>query len=165
MVISSFSKGTAGFSHFGWNFRNILTSTSHTSSQDNKTGIVSQDNKYQLYAIPISKVTTIADDIKNGVKDTAYSYGYPAFLGVGLGDGTVVQGVYDGTSAADAGIAAGDTITAVDGKAIADAAALSTVTADRLAEITAVEDDLARRHVAVAELDLRYRDQVIARLQ
>lgn len=43
--------------------------------------------------------------------------------------------------------------------------ALATVTADRLAEITPVEDDLARRHLAVAELDLRYRDQVIARLQ
>jgi len=43
--------------------------------------------------------------------------------------------------------------------------ALADVTADRLAEITPVEDDLARRHLAVAELDLRYRDQVIARLQ
>ncbi|NUO62789.1 MAG: FtsQ-type POTRA domain-containing protein [Gemmatimonadaceae bacterium] len=43
--------------------------------------------------------------------------------------------------------------------------ALADVTADRLAEILPVEDDLARRHLAVAELDLRYRDQVIARLQ
>ena len=43
--------------------------------------------------------------------------------------------------------------------------ALANVTADRLAEISPVEDDLARRHLAVAELDLRYRDQVIARLQ
>lgn len=43
--------------------------------------------------------------------------------------------------------------------------AMSTVTADRMSEITAVEADLARRHLAVAELDLRYRDQVIARLQ
>ena len=43
--------------------------------------------------------------------------------------------------------------------------ALATVTADRLAEIAPVEYDLARRHLAVAELDLRYRDQVIARLQ
>ena len=43
--------------------------------------------------------------------------------------------------------------------------ALANVTADRLAEVTPVEDDLARRHLAVAELDLRYRDQVIARLQ
>ncbi len=70
------------------------------------------------YAIPISKVLTIADDLESGARDSAYSYGYPAFLGVGLGDGTVVQGVYDGTPAADAGIGAGDTITAVDGAAI-----------------------------------------------
>ncbi len=42
---------------------------------------------------------------------------------------------------------------------------LDNVTADRLAQVTAVEGDLARRHVVVAELDLRYRDQVIARLQ
>jgi cell division protein FtsQ len=42
--------------------------------------------------------------------------------------------------------------------------ALSDVTVDRLAEVTPVEADLARRHLRVAELDLRYRDQVIARL-
>ncbi|HEX2779362.1 MAG TPA: FtsQ-type POTRA domain-containing protein [Gemmatimonadaceae bacterium] len=43
--------------------------------------------------------------------------------------------------------------------------ALADVTVDRLGEIAPVEADLARRHLAVAELDLRYRDQVIARLQ
>ena len=42
--------------------------------------------------------------------------------------------------------------------------ALAGLTADRLAEVTPVEADLARRHLRVAELDLRYRDQVIARL-
>jgi cell division septal protein FtsQ len=36
---------------------------------------------------------------------------------------------------------------------------------ERLADIFPVETDLARRQVRVAELDLRYRDQVIARLQ
>ena len=36
---------------------------------------------------------------------------------------------------------------------------------ERLADIFPVETDLARRQVHVAELDLRYRDQVIARLQ
>jgi hypothetical protein len=36
---------------------------------------------------------------------------------------------------------------------------------ERLADIFPVENDLARRHVHVGELDLRYRDQVIARLQ
>lgn len=39
------------------------------------------------------------------------------------------------------------------------------VTAERLAETIPVEEDLARRGAAVAELDLRFRDQVIARLQ
>lgn len=39
------------------------------------------------------------------------------------------------------------------------------VTAQRLADIVPVEADLARRHAHVAELDLRFRDQVIARLQ
>jgi cell division protein FtsQ len=42
--------------------------------------------------------------------------------------------------------------------------AMVDVTADRLAEIFPVEADLARRQARVAELDLRYRDQVIARL-
>src|SRR6202163_3767799 len=36
---------------------------------------------------------------------------------------------------------------------------------ERLADIFPVENDLARRRVHVGELDLRYRDQVIARLQ
>jgi cell division protein FtsQ len=39
------------------------------------------------------------------------------------------------------------------------------VDAQRLAEVMPVTADLARRHVRVAELDLRYRDQVVARLQ
>jgi hypothetical protein len=36
---------------------------------------------------------------------------------------------------------------------------------NRLADIIPVEHDLARRGAHVAELDLRFRDQVIARLQ
>lgn len=43
--------------------------------------------------------------------------------------------------------------------------ALLDVTPDRLAEIFPVEADLAKRQARVAELDLRFRDQVIARLQ
>ena len=38
------------------------------------------------------------------------------------------------------------------------------LTADRLADIIPVENDLERRQLRVAELDLRFRDQVIARL-
>lgn len=43
--------------------------------------------------------------------------------------------------------------------------AMAGVTVERLAELQPVEQDLARRRLRVAEIDLRYRDQVIARLQ
>ncbi|HZF68250.1 MAG TPA: FtsQ-type POTRA domain-containing protein [Gemmatirosa sp.] len=39
------------------------------------------------------------------------------------------------------------------------------VTVGRLSDLLPVEDELARRRVRVAEIDLRFRDQVIARLQ
>ncbi|GAC1682533.1 MAG: hypothetical protein NVS9B3_00190 [Gemmatimonadaceae bacterium] len=42
---------------------------------------------------------------------------------------------------------------------------MATVTPERLADVIPVEQDLARRKARVVELDLRYRDQVIARLQ
>ena len=43
--------------------------------------------------------------------------------------------------------------------------AMADLSASRLAETVPVEEDLARRQAHVAELDLRFRDQVIARLQ
>ncbi len=43
--------------------------------------------------------------------------------------------------------------------------ALASITAQRLADIIPVETDLARRKARVTELDLRFRDQVIARTQ
>ena len=39
------------------------------------------------------------------------------------------------------------------------------VSMERLAEVAPVEEDLARKQLRVSEIDLRYRDQVIARLQ
>jgi cell division protein FtsQ len=43
--------------------------------------------------------------------------------------------------------------------------AMADVSVARLADLVPVEGDLLRRRVRVAEIDLRYRDQVIARLQ
>jgi len=43
--------------------------------------------------------------------------------------------------------------------------AMQDVSMDRLAEIAPVEEDLARKQLRAAEIDLRFRDQVIARLQ
>ena len=67
------------------------------------------------YAIPIAQVLSIAEDLTNSVSNADYDYAQPAFLGVGLATGTTVQEVYDGTPAADADIAAGDSITSVGG--------------------------------------------------
>ena len=77
------------------------------------------------YAVPIAKVLRIAGDLGNGVTGTRYDYGYPAFLGIGLGDtGTTVQGVYPSTPAAQAGIAAGDKVTAIDETLVSSSTAL-----------------------------------------
>ena len=43
--------------------------------------------------------------------------------------------------------------------------AMQDITVERLAELEPVEMDLARKQLRVAEIDLRYRDQVIARVQ
>ncbi len=82
--------------------------TAATSNTDDPDG----------YAIPIGKVLQVAGDLTDGVSNADYAYGQPAFLGIGLGSGTAVQGAYDGTPAADAGIGAGDRITSVGGIAV-----------------------------------------------
>jgi len=82
------------------------------------------------YAVPITKVLTIADDLENGVSSARYTYGYPAFLGIGLTrSGTTVQGAYPGTAAAQAGIVAGDRITAVGSTRVTNAPQLHNVIA------------------------------------
>jgi len=69
------------------------------------------------YAIPIATVLEVAQGLTNGVANADYDYAQPAFLGIGLGSGTgtTVQGAYDGTPAALAGVGAGDRITSVGG--------------------------------------------------
>jgi S1-C subfamily serine protease len=80
------------------------------------------------YAIPISTVFQIAGDLENHVINARYAYGAPAFLGLGLtGTGTTVQGVYPGTPAARAGIAAGATITQIGGTRVSTADGLKQV--------------------------------------
>jgi len=90
------------------------------------------------YAIPIEDALEIVDAIDaavaSGVNTDTITVGYPAFLGIGLSSasstrttitGAGVAGVIADTPAATIGLAAGDTITAVDGTAVASAAALS----------------------------------------
>ncbi|MCG2798952.1 MAG: trypsin-like peptidase domain-containing protein [Cellulomonas sp.] len=102
------------------------------------------------YAIDITDAMEIVDQIEAGNASSDIVIGYPAFLGVqvsselsssqpGLGSsgslgssttGATIAGVIDGTPAASAGLAAGDTITAVDGTAITTSSQLSSVLAE-----------------------------------
>jgi S1-C subfamily serine protease len=85
------------------------------------------------YAIPIGDVLDVVTQIVAGQDTDAITLGYPAFLGVQIAttpgsaaaSGASIAGVIEGTPAAQAGLAAGDTVTAVDGTAVADGDALS----------------------------------------
>jgi S1-C subfamily serine protease len=83
----------------------------------------------QGYAIPIAKALSIAAQIDSGKETSTIHIGYPAFLGVSLSGtavgGVGVTGVVSGSAAANAGIAAGATITAVNGTAVTAASGLS----------------------------------------
>jgi len=91
------------------------------------------------YAIPIAAALAIADQIRSGPPSPNITIGYPAFLGVQVSArattryrspqpatvaGAPVSAVIPDTPAANAGLKAGDTITAIDGTTIASAAAL-----------------------------------------
>ena len=84
------------------------------------------------FAIPISKALSIASQITSGTSNTTIHQGLPAFLGVQFSSETTgadIAGVVSGSAAAKAGLAAGDTVTAVDGKAVATSTALATILA------------------------------------
>jgi len=99
------------------------------------------------FAIPIESALTLAQQMANGDESGSVSIGYPAFLGIGIGQstgdsrygayrqqtvagsGVSVGGVFEGTPAERAGLAAGDTITAVDGATVRDQTSLSTILA------------------------------------
>ena len=80
------------------------------------------------YAIPIATAEKIADEIESGVDNATIHQGLPPFLGVSVQDGTdgaAIAGVLSGGPAADAGITAGDVVTAVGGTAVTSADGLS----------------------------------------
>jgi S1-C subfamily serine protease len=87
----------------------------------------------QGYAIPIGKAVSVAKAIENGEASSTIHLGYPAFLGIevstsrfGLGvTGAPVGGVIAGTPAANAGLAAGDAITGINGTTISSGSDLT----------------------------------------
>ncbi len=95
------------------------------------------------YAIPIASALSIAQQIENGQASANVVIGNPAFLGVQVssstggryrysqaaGSGALISGVVSGTPAANAGLVAGDTITAIDGTSITDPSDLTSALA------------------------------------
>ncbi len=91
------------------------------------------------YAIPINQAISLAHQIVGGTGSDTVHIGKSAFLGVtvsgagqqqqqgGTGSGAVIQQVVPDGAAAKAGLAAGDVITAVDGKAVDSPTALTTL--------------------------------------
>ncbi len=91
------------------------------------------------FAIPISTALDIASQIEAGTETDTIEIGYPGFLGVEVAQaptgsasgsrsasgstasGATVGGVIAGTPADEAGLVAGDVITAVNGTAVASA--------------------------------------------
>jgi S1-C subfamily serine protease len=83
------------------------------------------------YAINIAQVLKVADAIENGTASSDIVYGYPAFAGIGIAStestlGVPVASTFPGMPAANAGITAGDTITAVNGVTVSTADGLTT---------------------------------------
>jgi len=82
------------------------------------------------YAIPITTAKSIADKILAGESSSTITLGLPAFLGVEVSGtastgGVAVAGTVEGSGAASAGLVAGDTITSIDGTAVASSDALT----------------------------------------
>lgn len=82
------------------------------------------------YAIPITTAKAIAEKILAGESSSTITIGLPAFLGVEVSGtatsgGVAVAGTVTGSGAASAGLVAGDTITSIDGTAVASSDALT----------------------------------------
>jgi S1-C subfamily serine protease len=130
------------------------------------------------FAIPINTAVSIADQIAAGHASATIHIGLPAFLGVqiqstgagsasggafgGFGgsttpatNGAVIAAVPSGTPARSAGLAAGDTIVAIDGKTISTPADLSAaISAHRPGDTVKVSwvDQAGQRHSASVRL-------------
>jgi serine protease Do len=84
------------------------------------------------YAIPINQALAIASQIRSGAQGGSVHIGDTALLGVGVsndrrssGSGASVRQVLRGGPASQAGLAPGDTITAIDGNPVNSANALT----------------------------------------
>ena len=109
-------------------------------------------------------VTLPIDPVQSGVDAPIVAAGDTAAFRLLDGVRDSVPSLFSRISEVRRGVT-GDMVLMIGGASILPVHAPRNLSARRLAEIIPVEGDLARRQARVAELDLRFRDQVIARLQ
>jgi S1-C subfamily serine protease len=106
---------------------------STAASSTNGSAAAASASSADSFAVPIGDAMTIVDQIEAGNESGDVQIGPSAYLGIGAADGNggvAVETVEAGAGAADAGLALGDTITAVDGTQVATADALVALLAD-----------------------------------
>lgn len=93
------------------------------------TTAASSGSVVESYAIPIDDALAVVDQIESGTETASVEIGPSAYLGVALSTDLQVAEVEDGTPAEGAGLAAGDTLTTLDGTPLTDLDALSSALA------------------------------------
>jgi S1-C subfamily serine protease len=92
-----------------------------------------QASQTQAFAIPINEALSIANQIERADASSTVHLGSTGFIGVKVmsassgvasGSGAAVEGVLQGTPAANAGLSAGDVITSIDGRSVSSPSAL-----------------------------------------
>jgi S1-C subfamily serine protease len=96
-----------------------------------------QTSQTQAFAIPINEALSIANQIEHADASSTVHIGTTGFIGVEVmsasnaeqngianGAGAAVEGVLQGTPAANAGLSAGDVITSIDGQSVSSPSAL-----------------------------------------
>jgi S1-C subfamily serine protease len=96
-----------------------------------------QTSQTQAFAIPINEALSIASQIEHADASSTVHIGTTGFIGVEVmsashaeqngianGAGAAVEGVLQGTPAANAGLSAGDVITSIDGQSVSSPSAL-----------------------------------------
>jgi S1-C subfamily serine protease len=107
-----------------------MNTAASTQFHLNRRGGGSASGATQGFAIPINKALSVAHQIESGSATDTIHLGESAMLGVSVtdtGQGAGVGQVLSGSPAAQAGLTAGDVITAIDGKAVDSGTALTTV--------------------------------------
>lgn len=107
---------------------------STAASSNNASGVVDQ-GAAESYAVPIDDALAIVDQIEAGNESGDVQIGPSPYIGISATDSTGATGVGVGTvenggAAAKAGVAAGDSITALDGTKVSSLAELRTALAE-----------------------------------